>query len=287
MMGTKKAKTAEAKSTWWAYIMIWAVVFSLAATMIGGVGWAGEFRVAVDIGHTPKSPGAISARGVPEYLFNKKVAALLHKKLKQDQRFRGSFIINETGRNISLADRPARAQRRGADLLLSIHHDSVDPEELSYWLYQDEIRPYCDKFAGHSIFYSEKNGRALESLMFAVVLGTEMLRAGFCPTLHHAKKFTTKDKALIDKTRGIYKYNQLIVLKKSTMPAVLFECGIIKSRTEELKLLKPKYQAKLVDTLYKALKKYIEVKQAHPLPQTFINQNQGLGKIPAQPLLKE
>ncbi|MFW6127477.1 MAG: N-acetylmuramoyl-L-alanine amidase family protein [Thermodesulfobacteriota bacterium] len=283
----ERFRVSGAKRPWFAYVMMGAFSFFLLGTVLSQVCGAGGYRVAIDIGHTPESPGAISARGVPEYLFNKNIATLLYKKLKQDQRFRRSFIINETGENISLADRTAIAQRRGADLLLSIHHDSVDPTDLSHWFYEGEIRPYCDKFAGHSIFFSEKNDRPLESLMFAMVLGTEMLRAGFCPTLHHVKTFKTEDKALVDKTRGIYKYNQLIVLKSASMPAVLFECGIIKSRIEERQLLNPKYQARLADTLYKALRKYIEVKQTHPNPQTYINQNRDLREIPAQRLLKE
>lgn len=281
----ERSRVAGAKSPWFAYVVMGACSFFLLVTLLSQVCRAEGYRVAIDIGHTSKRPGAVSARGVPEYLFNKKIAVLLYKKLQQDRRFRRSFLINETGSDISLADRALIAQRLGADLLLSIHHDSVEPEDLSDWFYQGEIRPYCDKFAGHSIFYSENNDRPLESLMFATVLGTEMLRAGFCPTLHHVKKFTGGDKALIDRARGIYRYNQLIVLKKSTMPAVLFECGIIKSRTEELKLLQPRYQARLADTLYQALKKYVDLKEAHVHPQTFIHQNRELG--PGQQILKE
>lgn len=258
--GMERSRVAGAKSPWFAYVVMGACSFFLLVTLLSQVCRAEGYRVAIDIGHTSKRPGAVSARGVPEYLFNKKIAVLLYKKLQQDRRFRRSFLINETGSDISLADRALIAQRLGADLLLSIHHDSVEPEDLSDWFYQGEIRPYCDKFAGHSIFYSEKNGQPLESLKFAKILGSEMLRAGFCPTLHHAKKFTGGDKDLIDRTRGIYKYNQLVVLKNSFMPAVLFECGIIKSRTEELQLLKPKYQAKLVDALYQALKRYAALK---------------------------
>ncbi|MEJ2068946.1 MAG: N-acetylmuramoyl-L-alanine amidase [Syntrophobacterales bacterium] len=240
------------------HLMVWGMAFFLLGTTISDTGWAREFRLAIDIGHTLKSPGAISARGVPEYFFNKNIATHLYKRLKQDKRFKGSFLINESGDNISLATRTAIAQRRGADLLLAIHHDSVYPEDLSYWLHQGKIMPYCDKFAGYSIFYSEKNGRPVDSLKFAIILGTAMLRAGFCPTLHHVKHFTGDDKALMDKTRGIYKYNQLIVLKNSTMPAVLFECGIIKNKQEELQLSLPKYQAKLVEALFQAVKKYAE-----------------------------
>lgn len=286
MVGKGRARLTGVKSTWFALSMMCIGAFFWLVTAISGECRAGEFRLAIDIGHTRKSPGAVSARGVPEYLFNKRIATLLYKKIRQDRRIK-AFIINESGENISLADRAALAQRLGADLLISIHHDSVDPEDLSYWLYRGEIRSYCDKFAGHSIFYSEKNGQPFDSLRFATVLGTEMLRAGFCPTLHHAKKFTSEDKALIDRIRGIYKYNQLIVLKKATMPAVLFECGIIKSRTEELQLLQPTYQARMADALSQAIKKYVGGKNAHPAGPTLITPSRDWGNIPGQKILKE
>lgn len=249
------------------HLMIYGLAFLLWGTTLSGECLAGSFKIAVDIGHTPKSPGAISARGVPEYLFNKTIATRLHQKLKQDQRFKGSFLINESGANISLSTRADAATRRGADLLISIHHDSVEPKDLSYWIFQDKVMAHCDKFTGYSIFYSEKNGSPVHSLIFAVVLGSEMLRSGFCPTLHHAEKFTGGDKDLIDKTRGIYKYNQLVVLKNSTMPAVLFECGIIKSRIDEMQLSNSKYQQKLVDTLFRAIAKYVELKDKKDFPK--------------------
>jgi N-acetylmuramoyl-L-alanine amidase len=83
-----------------------------------------------------------------------------------------------------------------------------------------------------------------------------MLHNGFCPTLHHAEKFTGGDKDLIDRIRGIYKYNQLVVLKSTNMPAVLFECGIIKNQYEELQLCNSAYQHKIADTILRAIKKY-------------------------------
>lgn len=225
-------------------------------TALSGDCWAKNFKIAIDIGHTPNIPGATSARGCPEYLFNKNIGGLLYQKLIQHRRFKGSFIINATGADISLAARAAIANKQRADLFISIHHDSVYPKDLSDWLYQGKILPHCDKFSGYSIFYSEKNGSPINSLVFAVILGSEMLRAGFHPTLHHAWRFTGGDKDLIDKTRGIYKYNKLVVLKGTKMPAVLFECGIIKSRSEEIKLCNPNYQQKLVTTLFKAIRKY-------------------------------
>ena len=234
---------------------------------ISGDCWAEDFIIAIDIGHTINTPGATSARGVPEYLFNQNIATLLHKQLLQDTRLKHSFIINETGDDISLSARAAIANQRGAHLLVSIHHDSVQPKELSQWLCEGRILPYCDKFAGYSIFYSEINRSPLNSLIFAVILGSEMLQSRFCPTLHHAEYFRGGDKDLIDRTRGIYKYNKLVVLKEANMPAVLFECGIIKNRNEELQLGDPQYQDRLVTALFNAIKLFVSQPKVIEPPQ--------------------
>jgi N-acetylmuramoyl-L-alanine amidase len=239
------------------YVIKFFLPFLFWGMAICGDGWARDFKIAIDIGHTRYDPGAISARGMPEYAFNKCIGTLLYQKLLQDGRFKGSFIINETGDDISLFNRAAIANQAKADLFISIHHDSVEPKDLSEWYYQGKNRPYCDKFMGHSIFYSEKNGSPLKSLMLANILGSEMLQAGFCPTLHHAEKFTGGDKDLIDRARGIYKYNNLVVLRETRMPAVLFECGIIKNRNEEVQLGSRHYQNKVVIVLFKAIKKYL------------------------------
>jgi len=236
--------------------LIYLLSFWFLGVSLSNECWAGDFKVAIDIGHTRNSPGAISARGVPEYLFNKNIGTLLYKNLLKDKRYKDSFIINETGDDISLLARAAIANSQGAALFVSIHHDSVEPKDLSYWIYKGIFFPHCDKFTGYSIFYSEGNANPLNSLIFAVMLGSVMLHNGFCPTLHHAEKFTGGDKDLIDRTRGIYKYNNLVVLKNTKMPAVLFECGIIKNKYEELQLSNSEYQHKMVDTMLVAIKKY-------------------------------
>jgi len=238
------------------YVMMGILSLCFWGTTIGGEAWAKDFRVAIDIGHSPSTVGAVSARGVPEYNFNRKMAQLLLAKLQQDNRFRGSFIVNETGDDLSLSSRPAIAERRGADLFLSIHHDSVYPEQLSQWVYQGKLMDVCDLFAGHSIFYSEKNGRPAESSRLANIIGTEMRQAGFTPTLHHANR---GNKVLVDRTKGIYTFNNLVVLKSADIPAVLFECGIIKSSLEEVKLCDPRQQQRMVNALYSAIVKYAEM----------------------------
>jgi N-acetylmuramoyl-L-alanine amidase len=238
--------------SWMRYLLSFLVL----GTSLSSECWAADYKIAIDIGHSRNIPGAISAKGVPEYHFNKRIGTLLYKNLLKDKRFKQSFIINETGDDISLYTRAAIANRQKADLFVSIHHDSVEPKDLSYWNYHGRSLSYCDKYTGYSIYYSEKNGNPLKSLIFSIVLGSEMLQHGFCPTLHHAEKFSGGDKDLIDRTRGIYKYNNLVVLKTTNMPAVLFECGIIKNEYEEIQLSNSKYQKRIVNALMGAIRKY-------------------------------
>jgi N-acetylmuramoyl-L-alanine amidase len=51
------------------------------------------------------------------------------------------------------------------------------------------------------------------------------------------------------------------------MPAVLFECGIIKNRNEELQLGDPQYQYKLVGALFNAIKLFISQPNITEPPQ--------------------
>lgn len=231
--------------------------FLVLALLFGSVGTAAAqtsgCRVAIDIGHSLRDPGAISARGVPEYRFNKRMAQLLLTRLQQDPLFRGSFLVNDTGEAIPLASRPAIAAARGADVFISIHHDSVYPEQLSKWVYQGRLMDVCDLFSGHSIFFSARNGNPEASLQLARSIGTAMRRAGFRPTLHHAGR---GNKILVDRDRGIYAFDNLAVLKNADMPAVLLECGVIKNSQEELKLCDASYQQRLVAAVYEALRAY-------------------------------
>jgi N-acetylmuramoyl-L-alanine amidase len=48
---------------------------------------------------------------------------------------------------------------------------------------------------------------------------------------------------LVDAQAGVYRYDQLIVLRETRMPAVLLEAGSIVNRDEELLLATPEHQA--------------------------------------------
>ncbi len=224
---------------------------------------AKDFLVAIDIGHSCDVPGAISARGVGEYWFNKRIAEGVNARIAAQKGPIKSFLVNSPISDLPLAARPRLAQEKRADLLISIHHDSVQPECLSYWCVQGQKQHYCDLYQGFSLYYSELSGDPDDSLWFAIVLGSEMLKNGLTPSLHHEAKMTGPDKGLVDRERGIFKYNKLIVLKNAPMPAVLLECGIIVNRDEELALSRAEYQEKIITSIIAAIKKYSQFIGAH------------------------
>lgn len=213
------------------------------------------FAIAIDVGHTLRNPGALSARGVAEFYFNRTVAVRLHQELLE-RGFTQAFLINERGADISLRDRTSFAASRGADVFLSVHHDSVQPHYLASWTYDGVEGQYSDRFAGYSLFVSSKNRSREQSVALARSLGTEFRRNLFTPTLHHAEKIKGESRLLLDAYLGIYRYDDLAVLRTATMPAVLVENGVIVNRNEEILLRNPVYQRMLVLSLAEGLETY-------------------------------
>jgi N-acetylmuramoyl-L-alanine amidase len=190
--------------------------------------------VALDIGHSPGHPGATSARGVPEFEFNRELAAAIDMQLR-DGAFR-TRLINADGNIGKLAERARQSQ--GADAFLSIHHDSVQPQYLSTWQVAGKSRRYSDRFHGFSLFVSRKNPFPLESLRCASALGESLRRAGFEPALYHAEPIPGENRPFADRAHGVHYFDDLVVLKQARCPAVLLEAGVILNRDEETNLVR-------------------------------------------------
>jgi N-acetylmuramoyl-L-alanine amidase len=88
------------------------------------------FRVLIDVGHTATSPGADSARGLPEYEFNLKLADVIAQSLHEAGFDKTVRLVTSGTRMGSLFHRVARANNLHGDLFISIHHDSV-PDNLT------------------------------------------------------------------------------------------------------------------------------------------------------------
>jgi N-acetylmuramoyl-L-alanine amidase len=212
--------------------------------------------IAVDVGHSLTRPGATSARGEPEFSFNRSLALELDRVLRE-RRFR-TRLIGEQGTMEKLTDRTAAAAAAGADFFLSVHHDSVQPQYLENWRVGGHERPFSDRFSGFSLFVSRANPEPERSLACARAMGAELRERGFRPSLHHAEAIPGENRPLADADNGVYWFDGLAVLRTADVPAVLLEAGIIVNRADESALSQPQTRARIAGAVADGLQSCIK-----------------------------
>lgn len=211
-------------------------------------------KIAIDIGHSPQKYGAISARGLTEYSFNKAVAFEILQALR-NLGYNQAYIVS-VDKNISLSERIDIVHRKKSELLISIHHDSVQEQYLKFWMYSGKLLHYSDNFSGFSLFVADNQVSSVESKKIAMLIADRLLILGFKPTLHHAEDIPGEKKVLIDETRGIYRNNNLHILKAKKIPSILIECGVIVNRDEEAVISQPASQRRLAKCISSAIDDY-------------------------------
>ena len=198
------------------------------------------FRAVVDAGHTLEVPGAISARGIAEYAFNLQLADAVKQALVAAGFDRTVRLVTATAPPKGLIERAALANKMHADLFISIHHDSVPDYLLETWQYEGQQHQFSDRFQGYAMFISHDNADRAGSLQFGRLLGKALQARGLQYTPHYTLPLMgNRRRELIDAAAGVYRYDQLIVLRNIRMPAVLLEAGSIVNRQEELELASP------------------------------------------------
>ncbi len=203
-----------------------------------------SFRMIVDVGHTVERHGVLSSRGATEYMFNLRLANQIEQSLTAAGFAKTLELITAAPPRRGLFERAARANSLRADLFLSIHHDGVPDQFAEKWEYDGRERAFSDRFKGHSIFVSIDNGDFRGSLHFGRLLGNQLKARGLQYTSHYTERFMgNRRRQLVDAEAGVYRYDQLIVLRNTRMPAVLLEAGSIVNREEELLLDSPARQA--------------------------------------------
>ncbi len=181
--------------------------------------------VAVDVGHYAAEPGVISASGVPEFEFNLALAFEVKTELEKLQiKVR---LIGERGDYAVLHHRTRDA--KGADLFVSIHHDSV----------KERLLPEADRFSGFSLFISKFNPTAEKSLVCASAIGAKLRGAGFTPSRYHADPVLGESRPFADEPNGVHYYDNLAVGRSASMPSVLVEAGVIVNHDEDARMRDP------------------------------------------------
>lgn len=183
--------------------------------------------ILIDAGHGGWDPGMIGSDTILEKNTNLEIAAKLQAMFEQS----GAFVINTRVQDEALGDRKRSdmASRReiantsNADILISIHQNS----------FQDE------KVRGAQVFYynlSEESKRLAEYIQAEI--------KGFVQTSNHREP----------KADSSY-----YILKETTIPAVIVECGFLSNPEDRLNLVNPEYQEKIAWAIYLGVLRYFEV----------------------------
>ena len=259
---TLRVRSVRAGTLSAAVLLVLAAVLAAApgaarseAADVAEVCAGGRFRAGIDIGHSRQWQGAISASGTPEYAFNARFAEELvamsrravHSGVRLDL-----FIHNPGGDAVSLSERPRNAQALGAQVFLSIHHDSAQKKHLVAYTAGPGMLLHAPKIRGYSLFVSRNNPRFAESRRLATLIGRSFRAAQMTPTEHHAEDIPGERREFLDREAGLYEA-PFTVLASAGIPAVLVEAGVIANRAEERDLDRPEYRARMQLALIEAL----------------------------------
>jgi len=188
-------------------------------------------EVALDVGHYAAEPGVISASGRPEFEYNLDLA--LEVKAELEKLRIQARLIGEKGDYAVLQQRTRDAQ--GADLFVSIHHDSV----------KEWLLPRAGEFAGFSLFVSKFNPNPAQSLACASAIGEKLRAAGFAPSRYHADPVLGAPRPFADEANGVHWYDNLAVGRSAAMPSVLVEAGVIVNSDEERRMRDPQVRRRI------------------------------------------
>ncbi len=167
---------------------------------------------------------------------------------------------------MALPTRTKIAASKNADLFVSIHHDSAQDKYLEEREVNGKEERFTNEFSGYSVFVSRKNPRYDESFDVAKRIGRAMQTNGFKFAKHHHEQIAGENRPFADEAAGVYAFDDLVVLKTATMPALLGECGVIVNPREEQQLLTRERQAAITSAIARGIRDHFA--QVPVIPRT-------------------
>ena len=220
-----------------------------------------KYIIVIDAGHGGKDPGCIGKGGTKE----KTVVLSVAKKLKRELDSAGfkTYLTRSDDTFLKLAERAEIAEKRHADLFLSLHANANPSRQTRgysvYTLSEKASDEEAQKLAetenavdkiGVSGFekFSKEIRVALSALQQRAVAELSEEYASTCAR--------AMDNASIAKLPGPSIRHAPFAVLRSTVPGALIELGHLSNATEEKLLKSDSHQNKLVRAIVKSVKNY-------------------------------
>lgn len=187
--------------------------------------------VVIDPGHGADDPGKVGVSGINEKDLNLEIALRLKEYLSEQ----GIDVVMTREEDVSLAEEGAQSvkvsdlkkrveiiEAAGADLAISIHQNSYTDSAVS----------------GAQVFYY---GDSVQGKLLA-----ESLQQSLVNNLDPSN------------TRAAKSNESYYILKKTSIPTVIVECGFLSNPEEEELLADAEYQEKIVLAICEGIQDYLE-----------------------------
>ena len=191
-----------------------------------------NYTVVIDPGHGGTDPGSIGYKTkIHEDILNLQMSKLLKEKLESAginvvmTRETDEALIDGAGKKWKRKEMEARRDliiKTRPNMVISLHQNSYTNHSLR----------------GAQVFYDKKSD--ISKLI------AESIQEQFKLNL---------DKSIKSPSPGDY-----FMLKCSSAPSVIVECGFLSNAEDEKLLLEPAYQEKIIDSIYKGIVNFFQIK---------------------------
>lgn len=218
------------------------------------------FEVVVDIGHDPRQSGTFGASGATEYEWNRIFARELATALASAGY---GVTVFEAPPDLSLPTRVKNLDALGGDLLISVHHDSVQERHLSETTAFGKSTRYTDAASGYSLFVSAEDPSYITALDVGTAIGNALRRRGIKRNLYHALDIEGERRPLIDASIALYRFDDLQVLRDVPVPGVLIEVGVIRNPLDEARAGDSSFRARFINAVVEGISMAAEHLKSH------------------------
>ena len=215
-------------------------------------------RIVIDAGHGGKDPGALGPNGLQEKDLTLAISKQLAKRLKQEGFT--VYLTRESDVFIPLEERTAFANKKKADLFVSIHLNSLSDQSaagIETYFLNLTTDSSAIEVAARENSTTSKSISDLQLIINDLMLNSKISEScRFANSIHKCVLSELVNNGYRGKDYGV-KQAPFYVLLGARMPSILIELGFLTNSMDSTLLQSEEHQNILIDGIAKGINKYI------------------------------
>nr|WP_246780507.1 N-acetylmuramoyl-L-alanine amidase [Rhizobium sp. AQ_MP] len=224
-----------------------------------------EFVIAIDAGHGGIDAGATGvATKTPEKDITLAFSKALYEKLKGQTGIR-AVMTRDADKFLSLSERVLIARQKGADLLISLHADTLRQADIrgaTVYTISDKASDHMAAQLAERENFSDTIGGVELPKETEPEVGDILLdltrRETQAFSIAMAEAVVGSFEGQISLINNPHRHAGFRVLQAPDVPSILLELGFLSNKEDEKLLLDPAWRGRVADLLVEAIKRYRE-----------------------------